>query len=123
MEWQVSSFELSKKLKELGVKQDSLYYWELLGDNITTGLPEWKIRDKFRQDEYSYSAFTVAELGEILWEMFCEQKPPIRKSKGVWGRRIGCSTENPLGIWIEDKYEANARAKILIYLAEKEFSK
>ena len=27
IEWQVSNLELSKKLKELGVKQESLFYW------------------------------------------------------------------------------------------------
>ena len=70
MEWQVLSLEASKRLKALGVKQESSFYWELRGQNITTDQPEWVLRTKFRTDEYSYSAFTVAELIEMLGEKF-----------------------------------------------------
>ena len=77
LEKQVCNFELAKKLKELGVKQDSLFYWwEDKGQFVDT--------DRFGEDRYcsrqiefgedsrnhwheiKISAFTVAELGNLL---------------------------------------------------------
>src|SRR4051812_36893725 len=64
LEQQVCSLELAKRLKELGVKQESLYYWNIrhiwivlkaIGEPYITRKPE----------DYA-SAFTVAELGEML---------------------------------------------------------
>lgn len=92
LEQQVCSLELSKKLKELGVKQESLFYWSnccekeftlecSLWHDIETW--EWGNGHTLENVETKYSAFTVAELGEI-------------------------HTEN----------EADIRAKALIYLLE-----
>lgn len=110
LEDQVTNLELSKKLKELGVKQESLWYWfnrggeyVLLYDSNVAKLDQLPIM--------CISAFTVAELGEMLP---CEY----------------CSTRNQLGDWtclhlnpdqntdIFTKSEADARAKMLIYLLE-----
>ena len=38
---QVCSLELSKKLKELGVKQESLWYWIRDDDNVGIGFSEY----------------------------------------------------------------------------------
>lgn len=56
----VCSFELSKKLREFGVKQESLFYWypQLNGTYI--------IRSLARSWDSTYSAFTAEELGQIL---------------------------------------------------------
>ena len=65
---QVVSLELAKKLKEIGVKQESLFWW----DGYTNFEDEIKLEygkpDFVAGDAMFYSAFTVAELGEMLPE-------------------------------------------------------
>ncbi len=158
LEKQVVSLELSKKMKELGFPQESLFYWVytdaplkdgsrnkiLLGSDL--GESHWELGGE--QD--TYSAYTVAELGEFLPEQI--------KING-WGYRkdelIDCQlevtkiredfwyvsyVERIQGIKLQDilkpgirksfghlstvilgrdaNIEADARAKMLIYLAE-----
>ena len=70
LEQQVCSLELAKKLKELGVKQESLWYWNM----ITKEFKDYEGKSPIIACEiYSnsrlwenFSAFTVAELGEML---------------------------------------------------------
>jgi len=78
LENQVCSLELSKRLKELGIKQESLFYWiedyELYSDEPQllyapteqfsngNGELDWPRNNP----ENCHSAFTVAELGELL---------------------------------------------------------
>lgn len=64
--YQVCSFEQAEELKNLGIKQYSYFYWYDEGDKQHTftifagNLP-------FRKDSRRcYSAYTVAELGEML---------------------------------------------------------
>jgi len=71
LEKQVCSLEISKELKELGVKQESLWYWWYgqMSKNwrIHKGLdfnPQENGKDRFGVD--IYSAFTCSELGELL---------------------------------------------------------
>jgi len=91
---QVVSLELAKKMKELGFKQESLFYhnFKIHG--------EWAI-DKRRGWSDSVSAYTVAELSEIL---------PIGDR---WA--IGYGRLERKGVSIVD-----VMAKMLIYLAENE---
>jgi len=71
LENQVCSLELAKKLKELGVKQESLFYWR-----YNDGMDEWFIDEwdefgpgkEFISSLKATSAFTVAELLEMLKE-------------------------------------------------------
>ncbi len=77
LENQVVSLDLAKRLKELKVKQESLFYWStrtfepgLTGPNPITALI---LGTEINQSQYHKvtdeiiaSAFTVAELGEIL---------------------------------------------------------
>lgn len=56
---QVCSLELSKRLKELGVKQESLFCW-------TTNLDLEFLPTNIRNNDICIAAFTAAELGEIL---------------------------------------------------------
>jgi hypothetical protein len=67
---QVVSLDLAKRLKELEVKQESLFAWF-----YNDGMSEWELdqyQDDWPKDERDhndvrqYSAFTVAELGEML---------------------------------------------------------
>lgn len=114
LEDQVCSLELAKQLKELGVKQEGLYFW-------FNGGGAWHIvLNKAGVEEPSksiFSAFTVAELGEMLPKMenivvmifdngrcqLCLQQTPV---------------EGKVTPIFEADTEADARAKMLIYLIE-----
>lgn len=122
LEDQVASLELSKRLKELGVKQNSLFSWNkqrygcyLIGNN-----PNY---DSNIIDE-CIAALTVAELGKILprkitvntinyyyTQMPCEDL----KTWSIFYRNDFSGMPN---CDIYDKNEANARAKMRIYLLE-----
>ena len=150
LEQQVCSLELAKKLKELGVKQESLFHWYL--KPYDNGLDEyWEIwqldfcyipggffgkssdeedcvenenLSEYVADSEQYSAFTVAELGEMLpfelegahWIYDLESK----KEGGQWVigyLNSGGDALNDKGFFSADT-EADARAKMLIYLLE-----
>lgn len=129
LEDQVCSLELSKKLKELGVKQESYFYWHY---TVYTHDPfGWRIihDDQLnilaeKKDENVMSVFTVAELGEILPKeitinnihYFYTQIPcKDLKTWSIFYRNDMCGMPN---CDVYDKSEANARAKMLIYLLE-----
>lgn len=117
IERQVCNLELSKRIEELGVKQESYFYWCKI-----IGTDKWEI-NKFSEDgedqikswltdEIALSAFTVSELGEIL---------PIgiecyKREKDDYVVTYSISNYNYKQI--NDKNEADARAKMLIYLIE-----
>lgn len=63
LEDQVCSLELAKRLKELGVKLESLFYWHYW-DNRNT----WTLEPagRYKDEEPFFFAFTVAELGAML---------------------------------------------------------
>lgn len=146
LESQVTNLELSKKLKELGVEQESLCWWQATYSHpmgytcedceentnpdekgvprVTPHPCSWHVAvyDEVQEEGFDISAFTVAELGEMLL-------------KGCWdsgscngGHEVGFSNGNPLpsenlkeGVdryFIIDESEANARALMLIYLLE-----
>lgn len=131
LEDQVINLELAKRLKELGVEQDSLFYW------IKKESPYvWYNSNNYpiKADKFYYSAFTVAELGELLpaytnidgdaykLELSKYRIPigdyegEIRYSCEYW-TLIGKSSYI-LGKGCYDTNEANARAQMLIYLLE-----
>jgi hypothetical protein len=70
LEQQICSLELAKRLKALGVKQESYFYYSACIHCLekNDGVDYWDIGED--EGEYSshikYSAFTVAELGEML---------------------------------------------------------
>jgi len=131
---QVVSLEYAKKMKELRFEQESYFYWvnDFMG---------WTIRDKQEADciacedvrASKLSAYTVAELGEMLpyylWVDEPKSNPPqeyyydlkITKTKTLKyiisyaGANI-YHTELPHQE--NDFSEADARAKMLIYLKE-----
>lgn len=102
LEDQVCSLELAKRLKEFGVKQESAFYWTNV--HWEKGRePRWALisselinGERWRTPKNGFSAFTVAELGEML------TKEQIKNSLDG-----------------SDDTEANARAKMLIHLSEK----
>lgn len=134
LEDQVVSLELSQRLKELGVQQESLFYWCEKASRFED--PRWVILD---EDEAGIgnslvaSAFTVAELGELLPGMImvervnpCEHETMTEayleiSHKHEYGREYGIRYDaiGRRGDWLWARTEADARAKMVIYLAEK----
>jgi hypothetical protein len=133
LEQQVCSLELARQLKQWGVKQESLFWWGNRGD--WHGGIFRRTYDQVQFGKYGkgfepeYSAFTVAELGEML--------PPdltvasklyylIIEKHGAWHVKY-VTYHNGIGTILgghpvlTDGSEADARAKMLIYLLENEF--
>ena len=125
LEEQVTSLEISKRLKELGVKQESLYGWRYK-HNAHGEYVLWSSgsSEEFVGDE-SYSAFTVAELGEMLYLFGIIEFPFLEFYSHA---KIQCwKFKNPFTELVEEKIvlnpknemtEAEARGKMLIYLLE-----
>lgn len=123
LEAQVISLELAKRLKELGVKQESLWWWKDTGAKYV--LFSHIFKSKLPQD---CSAFTVAELGELLPYKLIQGV--IAESPRIYylyaskcGTDWGCfyaMNNGQTRLWTKDApTEADARAKMLIYLLEK----
>ena len=134
---QVTSLELSKKLKELGVKQESHWYWEsyylpeittdrhnnIIDSKYIRYIADKRpvIRSGFLTSKLKYySAYTVAELGELLPEGFESHKTILAPEN--YSKNPNLDTPDycikSFGEIIYDKNEANARAKMLIHLLE-----
>lgn len=118
LENQVVNLELSKRLKELGVKQESYFWWN---GYVGGGMHHFKLENKRVSVgvEITYSAYTVAELGEMLPEKYGSSKWiwDYGENKGLkhWICDQDFDDEIPYQ-WSET--EADARAKMLIYLLE-----
>lgn len=125
LEKKVTSLDLSKRLKELGVKQESLFYWSFYKDQSQVLYPQQEVfKESWKLDPNYCSAFTVAELGEML--------PDKIRPENQWDHYILYSMKNTSdGEWVvryeinktvwcatAGDTETNARAKMLIYLLE-----
>lgn len=126
LEDQVCSLESSKRLRELGCPQESLFYWKDSRD-LTAEFgsmfenPElrispneasaYRINEPERKSDTShsrtYSAYTVAELGELLPQGW---GTPFKHTDG---KEWAAVYKNYCDYW---RTEAEARAKTLIYL-------
>lgn len=104
LENQVVNLKLSQKLKKLGVKQESLFYYNSKTVKLQKGFTCHI--DKKGKMRWSISAFTVAELAEILPEGI-----KVYKLANEWF----CEIKEQI---MRDRFEINARAKMLIYLIE-----
>lgn len=126
---QVCSLELSKKLKELGVKQES-YFWWIPSTNPVhpeTYLDTLKEYESFEEIQ-AVSAFTVAELGDMLPQTIKKDEDIYYISPSANGSGLKymdyTKYENGVGIFLRAyplvgaDTEADARAKMLIYLLE-----
>jgi hypothetical protein len=136
LEDQVVSLELAKKLKEAGYKQKGLWWWQHNVTGVRKGQKDGSVPYVFHSetkeivtkeeitdsnDDYSgnyrtercfYAAPTVAELGDKLKNITVVSFFPYYiKKKNVW--HIGFKESN-----IDENTEANARAKMWLYLKE-----
>ncbi|HSX79584.1 MAG TPA: hypothetical protein VLQ80_13560, partial [Candidatus Saccharimonadia bacterium] len=123
LEQQVCSRELAKRLEELGVRQESVFWWVDRKFTYTGGLAV------HAQRKGSIAAFTVAELGEMLPD---ELTIPSKTGKPqthwlrfgryrVVANRFWCAYPGGTARTnLEERAhtEADARAQLLIYLLE-----
>lgn len=128
---QVCSLELAKKLKELGVKQESYFSWVISQDKEKRDIIQLRKTDIGIHNNplyKMYHAFTVAELGEmlpvniekdgVLYWLVCK-KEFLRNIERTPIYIV--SYESQLYGEIGHTYlytEADARAKMLVYLLE-----
>jgi len=134
LEQQVVSLELAKQLKELGVPQDSHFRWAVVESSINPRnyilLDFNDYMGNFYNPVYTwYSAFTVAELGEMLPKQIHPDGEAYvsAMSYGAYngGMMWGCnyfSFLNHKTFHSEcAETEADARAKMLIWLIENKY--
>lgn len=127
LEQQVSSKESSQRLRELGVPQESLFSWIYTDAPLADG-SRWKLvvtsslgdsHWELGGEKDTYSAFTVAELGEMLPEEVtikgedCSLEMVNPKWYSIRSLALG-----KLKVSFEADTEAEARAKMIIYLLE-----
>lgn len=118
LEQQITSLELSKRLCELGVKQESLFYWADIGSGFKIfGKDIIDIENSIHPSSYieNWAAFTVSELGDLL-------------KCGLQSALIVDTATNKIkefqvfspyyNIYQLAETEVDARAKILIHLIE-----
>ncbi len=123
---QVTSLELSKKLRRLGVPQKSIFWWArkfapgmepLKQYTLEYGKPEYSEYLSYPQNEiekHIYSAFTSAELGELLPDYYVSFRNGYKEYGCLPYKE--CNRRKSQGKWAYT--EANARAEMLIYLIE-----
>ena len=121
LEQQVCSLDPAQRLKELGVQQESLFYWSDTGSGQHV-FYHTDFDGRSHAATTALSAFTATELGEML--------PPITvytQHRDGW--LIQCKTERSINATgqhgrarqhhtMTADTEADARANMLIYLLE-----
>lgn len=132
LEDQVVNLELSVKLKELGVKQESLFYWFKDVDSVfkLTGIfnnEDQIYFDACKYDELmefeNYSAFISSELGKMLpWDITISRNIDKQWHINFCGNGLHDIVAEKSSIMSEDN-EANSRAKMIIYLIENGYIK
>lgn len=123
IERQVTSLALSRRLRELGVPQESLFYWWVDGQVAHSEQPSYyyvATEGENLPDLDVACAFTVAELGEMLPQYLNFRKGgqnaflEINHYKDIWS--VGYNDLNGSMHFEKDDPEAEARGLMLEYL-------
>jgi hypothetical protein len=117
LENQVTDVETSNRMHELGFTEPSIFYRDWTGAKEDEIL-QWE-KPSYCPD--NVNCYTVAELGEMLPEGFITQK--AGRQWDCYGARIywdevNSGDEKARAMEFFADTEANARAKMLIYLKE-----
>lgn len=128
LEQQVANIELSKRLREFGVKQESIFYW------YETAKGGWVLVNGYAPTSGErFSAFTTSELGEmfpysilkdghqyVLHLPFPDGMKETSKSGGYldYSRLVDASYPTKLYWNSWQDTEADARASMLVHLIE-----
>lgn len=120
LEKQVCTFKQARKLKELGVKQYTSLFFYNLNKKHTPIVYKFNVKDI----SFIYSAYTVAELGQMLPTHINNRDFYMRYcwkgySFGYNGRHLGL--EPIIVDWFNN--EAEARAELLIKLISENYIK
>ena len=143
IENQLTNLDLSKELEKLGVPQKSIWMWvkyELWKEpriELSDLVSEIKMTCLSGKREYAYSAFSCAEIGEML-PVTIEMKNEthwfdcnktvywhrcgyiwIHEGSSGWGQLDNSQTDHSHSVG-RAKTEADCRAKMLIYLLKNE---
>ena len=139
LESQASSLELSKRLRDLGVKQESLYQWRRVKpywEQDSEPAKNWSlspsgVRENLGRSEEEIAAFTVAELGPLLPKGIVPKKLEVYELRITWANgkcvicygsyfnvKTGLREEEAVWHWEHSDTEADARASMLCYLIE-----
>lgn len=133
LEAQCCSLKLAIKLKDLGVKQDSLiwhfetpYMYHPQADGTTITEYKWVVGNPFTFDsdmKNCYSAFTASELLGILPKFIGEYFIVVLSDlRQYWSVKYVDSEYTPMGVYpyvyCTHKNLCNALAKMIIFLIE-----
>jgi hypothetical protein len=130
LEQQVVSLELAKKLKELGFKQDSTFYWSRIDGSYVQLLAERECQYELTENDgvERYSAFTATELGALLPDELWDEEDDGWDNLCTYpnGSHWCCAYRRYYGddgtwstTYVEKaNTEAAARAKMLVYLID-----
>lgn len=131
LEQQVCSLDLARRLKHFGVKKQSLFAWyhdreHFSGDELVHA-SNLRVEINVGESDLSYPveclapAFTVAELGEMLPDYIKEGQVghlQQRSSKLGTGWCVEYVNRDEYALRQDAEVEADARAKMLVYLLE-----
>ena len=106
LEDQVCSLELSRKLKELGVKQEALFFWV---DDLDDSWVVYIGKYQGAINKSGIDAFTVSELGKMLPSFVHNFRNHTKPNQWT------CNYDEAHEV---GDTEADVRAKMLIYLLE-----
>lgn len=106
---QVCSYQLAKRLKELGFDKDSYFAYFNMPHNRA-----WEVSIQTK-NKIGLPAYTVAELGEALPDW----TETVKRLKDDWVCIVR-HKHNDINDHSFDETEADARAKMLIHLIENE---
>jgi len=121
LEKQVCSRESAQRLKELGVKQETYFYWATCDNKnyFVYRKETYPINAHYPEPILICSAFTVAELGEMLPNIILGcHFTTFQCSRNGWWIEYDDGKGNKLPFSFWDKIEADCRAKMLIYILE-----
>jgi hypothetical protein len=117
LENQCVSLEIAKRLKELGVKQDSYFHWRRKYNKRIKGkftLNIGTLQPLLGDKHLAYSAYTVAELGELLPDMIMVFRDEFKR----WRCDYKSAQKDRDALIMEDTM-ADALGEMLIHLIGK----
>ena len=125
IEDQVVSVEVAKKLKEIGVEQESLFYWRVWNDetvDCAIGYEDYDFSGAGRKIVERISAFTVAELMEqlpaVIETKAGRYRLTIEKYEHLWYVSYIGTAGDALETILNKKL-ADALGEMLIWLVER----
>lgn len=128
LEQQVVSLDLAKRLKKLGAKQESQFFWWIHNDGSARLITKHETFEAFHAVQNRVSAFTFAEIGEVLPDHLTAEEVGEEPPKGSTNLTIEKFVN---GVWsvCYENYEhhryvpdytartsIDAMAKMLVYL-------